>query len=146
MKISPKEIIETVESKISTVLSDEIVTYDYIYTDDQIDIDGTKNFPRIYFHWNEAGALNENNNSMVLVFMFCDVMESKTNSKKKDYEIKSDMMQAASKLFVTLSREPFFETATPSFSYQPFSQRGNNGLAGVQVTVTFALEKPCYNV
>jgi len=144
MKISAKEIIEAVEAKIdSNLLSDYIVQRNYVYSNDQIDTDGRKNYPRVYYWWNDSGALNENYNTMVMGFNFCDVMGGKTNSLKRDYEIKSDMLQAASILFDNISRDPFFEGANPSFSYDPFSDRFENSLSGVQVTVTFAIEKPC---
>lgn len=143
MKISAKEIIESVESKIDTLLSGEIVQRDYVYSNDQIDTDGQKDFPRVYYWWNNDGQLNENYNTVVLGFIFCDVMGGKTNSLKRDYEIKSDMLQLASRLFDNISRDPFFESANPSFSYTPFSDRFENSLSGVQVNVTFAIEKPC---
>lgn len=146
MKISPKEIIETIESKIDTVLDGLVVAKDYVYTNDQIDTDGRKDYPRVYYWWNDAGALADNHNTMVMGFIFCDVMGGKTNSLKRDYEIKSDMVQAASKLFDNLSRDPLFPSFNQSISYDPFAGRFSNDLSGIQLTVTFAIEKPCYNV
>ncbi len=144
MKISAKEIIESVESKIDSLLiQDYVIEREYVYTNDQIDTDGKKNFPKVYYWWNDAGSLNENYNTVVMGFVFCDVMQGKTNANTRDYEIKSDMLQAASRLFDNISRDAFFENAQPSFSYDPFSNRFANGLSGVQVTVTFAIEKPC---
>jgi len=146
MKVSPKEIIESIEAKIGSVLTDEIVKYDYVYSVDQIDTDSKKDYPRVYCAWNESADLNDNYNSVTLAYYFCDVMFGKSSSIQRDYEIKSDMLQAASKLFDDLSREEFFQSATPSISYTPFSNRFDNGISGVEVTVTLALEKPCYNV
>jgi hypothetical protein len=147
MKISAKEIIETVITQTNSLLiPDQIVRIDYVQSDDQVDTDGNKDFPRIYFNWSDAGTLEENFNTITLDFLFCDVMASKTNSKKYDYEIKSDMMQAASKLFDNLSREEFFQNANPTFTYNPFSNRFNNGMSGVEVSVTFVVSKPCFDV
>lgn len=146
MKISPKEIIETIESKITTVLSSEIVTYNYVSTLDQVDIDAKKNFPRVYFNWSSSGSLNENNNTVVITFMFVDVAEGKSDSVKRDYEIKSDMLQAASKFVDNLSREELLPDFQYAVSYDPLSGRYNNGLSGIQFSLTFAIEQPCYNI
>ena len=146
MKISGKELIEDIRSTITTLLSDEIIRNDYISSNDEIDTTGTKQWPRVYIRWTDDGSLDINTNTAVLGFLFLDVSTSKTNKSKKDYEIKSDMVQAASKLFDNLIREDYFGEATPTLGYTPVSNAYDNGLSGIMMTVTFNLAKPCYNV
>lgn len=144
-KISAKELIEAVEAKIDSLLiaNKYLVKRNYVYTNDQIDTDGLKDFPRLFYWWNDSGSLNENYNTVVLGFVFCDVMTGKQSELKRDYEIKSDMLQAASILFDDLSRDPVFDAFGTSISYTPFSDRFANGLSGIQASVTFSITKPC---
>lgn len=148
MKNSLKELKEGIETLIDSLLVDEgqIESYEYIASNDQVDISKVNQFPKIYIVADQGITLEDTYNSIQMKFIFCDVMQAKTNSVKYDLEIKSDMIQAASKLFDNLGREEYFADAFPSIALEPFSGAYNNGLSGVEATVTFAIEKPCFSV
>ena len=141
---SLKELVEGIQDIVEFSLSDEIKKCVYTFDFGQ-DTRKAKDFPALFILSDQNGTIGENTNTVSLTMRFCDVSLSSNNSESKDKEIKSDMIQAASKLFDLMQVEGYFD-GDLSIAYSPFDNELNNGLSGIDCTINFTLEKPCYNI
>lgn len=142
MKVSLKELVVLIKETIAAKMP-EIVSFDFLPPD--LNNTVRKEFPKVYFYTQEAFTLQENTNIVPLYFRFCDVMYGANNAWERDLEIKSDMLQAASKLFDLVEFQEVI-TGRINVSALPFDNDLNNGISGVECTVNFILEKPSHLV
>jgi hypothetical protein len=142
MKYSLKQIVEDVTDVI-TNNSINIQSVEQIELFDA-NMDKSKDFPKVYLITDEDGSFDENINSANVRFLFLDVQRGRLSQAKRDLEIKSDMMLEASMLFDRIQSKGY--SIVFPISYTPISGEFNDGLAGVDCTVTFNLSKPCYEV
>jgi len=141
-KYSLKQIVEDVND-IITNNSINIQSVEYTGSID-INMTKAKDFPKVYMIADESGSIDDNINTILVRFLFCDVQKGRLDEWVRDYEIKSDMQLEASMLFDRLQSDGY--SIEFPISYQPISGEYNDGLAGVECTVTFNLQKPCYGV
>lgn len=141
-KYSLKQIVEDVID----VITNNSVNIQSVEEVDEIDINmnKSKDFPKVYIATNESGSYDENVNKINVQFFFLDVQTGRLNQNKRSLEIKSDMMLEASMLFDRLQSDGY--SIDFSIPFQPLSGEYNDGLAGVECTVTFNLDKPCYEI
>ena len=142
MKYSLKQIVEDV---IDVITNNSINIQSVEYTG-AIDINMTKakDFPKVYMLSNESYTLNDNYHSITVSFIFGDIQVGRIDEWDRDLEIKSDMELEALMLFDRLQSMGY--SIDYPISPQPLSGEYNDGLAGVECTVTFNLSKPCYAV
>jgi len=144
-KVSLKEIIEDIITIVSEEFTDsELVAAEYTFNFAP-DNAKAKDFPRLFLIANENITIGERTNTIPITMRFCDVVGSRNNAIDKDKEIKSDMIQAASKLFDILQDRSFFD-GDLTISLAPFDYEMNNSLSGVDATPNFFTDKPCFNI
>ena len=143
MNISLKEIVEGIKSEVADKIPElKEVKYTFDFWQNR---DGDKNFPKLYLIANENVTFGELTNTIPLTMRFCDVSRAKDKSEQLDLEIKSDMIQVASKLMDILQEKGYFN-GDLNLSAIPFDNELNDGLSGIDITPDFVLKKPCYNV
>lgn len=143
MNISLKEIVEGIIDVVDSDI-EEIVLAEYTF-DFQFDHKKAKDYPKLSIIANQTITIGENTNTIPLLLRFSDVATGRQNAILRDKEIKSDMIQAASKLFDILQTKGYFE-GDLTISLEPFDNELNNGLSGVDAIVNFIAKKPCYEV
>lgn len=143
MNISLKEIAEGIIDVVNESI-DELVTAEYTF-EFIYDSKKAKEYPKLSIIANQNITIGERTNTIPLLLRFSDVAVGKNNTPLKDKEIKSDMIQAASKLFDILQTKGYFDGEL-SLTAEPFDHELNNGLSGIDVIANFVTEKPCYEV
>ncbi len=143
MKNSLKEVIEGIQDLVENNIP-ELKRVDYTFDFSQ-DVEKAKDFPALFIVSNQNFTIGENTNNVPLLLVFCDVAGGRLTDAEKDKEIKSDMIQAASKLFDLMQADSYFNGEV-SVNAQPFSYGLNNALSGIDCIVDISIEKPCYNV
>lgn len=144
MKISIKELVESIIDLADNNL-DHIVRTSYVISADDIDIKKAKDYPALFMLLDTTATVSENSNIIALSFYFIDAVVSQNDSYLKDLEIKSDLMQEASKLFDLMQTNGIRFDAL-DISLSPFSGRFNDGMGGWSTTVNFNIAKPCFTV
>lgn len=144
MKISIKELIDSIIDIADTNL-EHIVRTQYVMSLEGIDIRKAKDWPAIFILLDTPAQLLENTNAIPISFYFLDAAIARKDQVISDLEIKSDLMQSASKLFDLLEVNGIkFQALAESLT--PITADFNDGLSGWSVTATFNIAKPCYEV
>lgn len=143
MKNSLKEAIEGIQDLVASSVP-EIKKTLYTFDFNQ-DIDKAKDWPCLFIVGNQNFTIGENINTIPLLLVFCDVVHGRQSAAERDKEIKSDMIQAASKLLDLMQSDGYFDGEI-SVDAQPFSYGLNNALSGIDCIAPIVIEKPCYNV
>ena len=139
MKSSSKEVIEDMISIVENQLQNYFAGgAEYI---DKIQFQA-KAWPKVFIYNESASTIEQNRNTVNLTVNFLDVGESLNNKTKLDYEIKSDMEQAAS-LFIDYLIEYEILTSYSNITFEPVTITGGDGLSGGFMTLSIPLEKPC---
>lgn len=139
MKSSSKEVIESIIEIVETSLTNYLQGgCEYL---SKIEYTGNE-FPKVFIFEQNAGQIQQQANSCSITFRFMDVAESLNNKQRKDYEIKSDMTQAASLLIDYLQRDGVLVVDTDT-SFEPVYITGGDGLSGIELTINFPIMKPC---
>jgi len=143
MKISLKEVIEGIQDLVETSVPElkrALYTFDFSQ-----DTQKNKDYPALFIVSNQNFTIGENVNTTPLLLVFCDVTGGRLNDIDRDKEIKSDMLQAASKLLDLMQVNGYID-GDISVDAQPFSYGLNNALSGIDCIVPITIEKPCYEV
>lgn len=143
MKISLLEAINEVIDVANDNL-DNIVDVRYVVSEEDIDINKSKNFPALFIMLTTPSTINDSFNVANITLYFLDASTSQNNEIEKDLNIKSDLFQQASILLDRLQLLGSIETVNSSL--EPFSGRFNNGLSGWTTSLSINIKKPCYNV
>lgn len=140
------QTLKTIIENIKDIINNNSINIQSVEYTGAIDINMTKakDFPKVYMIADESGTFDNNINTVLVRFLFCDVQKGRLDEWQRDYEVKSDMQLEASMLFDRLQSDGY--SIEFPISYQPISGEYNDGLAGVECTVTFNLQKPCYAV
>lgn len=139
MVVNFKELIEGIEEYVTTYLPGiQFVEYNY-----DVNREG-KQYPALFYFWDQDGQIGENVNTATVTFIFCD-LDKVNGGNKPDHEIHSECITYASQLMDYLQRNNFFGGEL-GINQTPFTGRYNNGLTGVSISVPLILTKPGYNV
>lgn len=138
IRVSVKELIEGIATIVEERIP-EIITVKYTGIPNT---EKAKEFPQLFIFLDNNVTIDENINTVPLTLWFVDVQISQSLEWRKDYEIKSDMIQAASKLFDILQNEGWLDSVNVTLT--PLTSDMQDGLSGMQAIPTFNLQKPCY--
>ena len=139
MKISSKEVIESVIELTNNLMIDYLPGgAEYL---SKLEFTG-KDFPKLFVFYQEAAQIQQQTNNVRLTFRFLDVVGGINNKWRRDYEIKSDMEQAAS-LLIDLLQSYNVLVSPIDESYQPVYATYGDELSGIEMSVTFPIMKPC---
>lgn len=138
MKRSSAEVINSSIEIVDTHMSDYLVKAVYDTTSSGSD----KDFPCLLMFQNEAATSQASYNQFNLTFRCLDVAEALNNKKRMDYEVKSDMMLAASIFLDYLVAEGIIESRA-DIQLQPITISEGKGLSGIEFSLTIPIFKPC---
>lgn len=140
MVVNFKELVEGIKDYVET----EITDIKFCEYNDDINREG-KEFPALFYYWDQPGAIRDNVNQANVTFVFCDIGATDGHTNKPDHEIHNECVTFASQLFDWLQRNNYLN-GDIDFQAQAFGNRANDGLAGLQITVPFIMTKPGYDV
>lgn len=139
MKSSSKEVIESIVEIVNNQMQDYLAGgAEYL---SKLEFTG-KTFPKLFIFNSEAAQLQQQTNNVRLTLRFLDVAEGINNKWRRDYEIKSDMEQAASLLVDLMQKLDILVSAIDEASQPVYSSMGD-GLSGIEMSITFPMLKPC---
>ena len=140
------QTLKTIIEDVKDIITNNSINIQSVEYTGEIDVNMTKDkdFPKVYMIADESGELGDNNNTVIVKYLFVDVQKGLNNEWQRDYEIKSDMQLEASMMVDRLQSLGYSINFPVTFDM--LSGVFNDGLAGVQFSVTFNLDKPCYAI
>ena len=133
-----KEVIEETIRIVEEEMQPYLVGAEYI---SKVEFTGKK-FPKLFLFLANGGTIQEFSDSATITFMFVDAVVSMKAQQQMDYEIKSDMLQAAS-ILVGKLRDQGILLNNDDITYNPNYAFGGDGLSGIVCDITFNLDKSC---